>query len=388
MKPETLERIWFAGDPLARTARAALAPASLLFGGAALARNRMYDAGLLRSLPSAIPAVSVGNLTVGGTGKTPIAAHICSRLGSAGGVPAVVLRGYGDDESLVHSLLNPNAVVVTNSDRVAALREAKDLGAQVAVLDDAFQHRRVARQADIVLLSADAPLHPRWLLPAGPWREPLSALARATMAIVTRKAAGDDAVQHTIEMIRRSAPHLPVATAKLALGGLRQLASAVPTVVQGDQAATPGTVAGPGGQTSSAGTAPTRSAHHGTQAASSSDAPASGLRGSRVLAVAALGNPRAFIQQLTALGASVTPLLFPDHHDFTPDDVTRITRLAKGADVVVCSLKDAVKLAPMWPRGAPDVWYVTQTVTFERGGDHVQEIVDSLLSQRRADANP
>src|SRR5690606_8330440 len=116
--------------------------------------------------------------------------------------------------------------------------------------------------------------------------------------------------------------------------------------------------------------------------------PASGLRGSRVLAVAALANPRAFIQQLTALGAIVTPLLYPDHHDFTGQDVTRITRLAADADVVVCSLKDAVKLAPMWPRGAPDVWYVTQTVTFERGGEHLQEIVDSLLSQRRADANP
>ncbi len=383
MKPETLQRIWFAGDPLARTARAALAPASLLFGGISLARNRMYDAGLLRSLPPAIPAVSVGNLTVGGTGKTPISAHICAMLGSAGAEPAVVLRGYGSDEPLVHKLLNPNAVVVTNSDRVAALAEAEDLGAEVAVLDDAFQHRRVARQADVVLLSADAPLHPRWLLPAGPWREPLSALARATMAIVTRKAADDEAVQRTIGMIRRSAPRLPIATAELALGGLRLLSSAVPTDVQGEQAATAGSVAGSAGAASTG----ARSARRARDDVAS-HAPASGLGGSRVLAVAALANPRAFIQQLTALGAIVTPLLYPDHHDFTEQDVTRITRLAADADVVVCSLKDAVKLAPMWPRGAPDVWYVTQTVTFERGGEHVQEIVDSLLSQRRADANP
>ena len=383
MKPETLERIWFAGDPLARTARAALAPASLLFGGISLARNRMYDAGLLRSLPPAIPVVSVGNLTVGGTGKTPISAHICAMRDSAGAVPAVVLRGYGGDEPLVHELLNPNAVVVTNSDRVAALREAKDLGAQVAVLDDAFQHRRLTRQADIVLLSADAPLHPRWLLPAGPWREPLSALARATIAIVTRKAADDDAVQRTIGMIRRSAPRLPVATARLALGGLRSLSSAVPTAVQGEQASAAGSVAGSAGG-ASAGAQSARRAQDGV----ASHEPASGLRGSRVLAVAALANPRAFIQQLTALGAIVTPLLYPDHHDFTGQDVTRITRLAADADVVVCSLKDAVKLAPMWPRGVPDVWYVTQTVTFERGGEHLQEIVDSLLSQRRADANP
>src|SRR5947209_4914386 len=95
-----VERIWYGDGPIARALGAALAPAGWGFAGVAAVRNALYDHGVLRSFPAAIPALSLGNLSVGGTGKTPIAAWAAARLASAGARPAVVLRGYGDDEPL------------------------------------------------------------------------------------------------------------------------------------------------------------------------------------------------------------------------------------------------------------------------------------------------
>ena len=95
--------------------------------------------------------MSVGNLTVGGTGKTPIAAWIAAGLLARDAHPAIVLRGYGGDETLVHKRLNPTIPVITNADRVAGVIEAQRQGADVAVLDDAFQHRRVQRLGPVLI---------------------------------------------------------------------------------------------------------------------------------------------------------------------------------------------------------------------------------------------
>jgi tetraacyldisaccharide-1-P 4'-kinase len=204
-----LEDLWYGESTGARTGRALAVPASKLFGAVVGARDLMYEAGWLRTHATPIPVVSVGNLTVGGTGKTPIAAWVARELAARGAHPAVVLRGYGDDEPLVHSAVNPSIPVVTSADRVAGVERAAELGASIAVLDDAFQHRRVRRAADLVLVSAD-----RWtpsvrLLPAGPWREPLSAARRATLVIVTRKAASEASVDAVNEAMARAAPSVP-----------------------------------------------------------------------------------------------------------------------------------------------------------------------------------
>src|SRR5690242_15793153 len=98
----------------------------------------LYDTGVFASHDPAIPAVSVGNVTVGGTGKTPVAAWIATELVERGARPAIVLRGYGDDEPLVHARLNPNVPVIVAADRVAGIAQARDTGATIAVLDDAF----------------------------------------------------------------------------------------------------------------------------------------------------------------------------------------------------------------------------------------------------------
>jgi tetraacyldisaccharide 4'-kinase len=333
-----VERIWFGDDTVAAVSRAVLLPAERLFGGIVGARDVLYDAGWLTSHPTALPALSVGNLTVGGTGKTPIAAWVAAELLQRGVRPAVVLRGYGDDEPLVHRTLNPNIPVIVGPDRVAAIAEAAAKGADIAVLDDAFQHRQAQRAADLVLISAD-----RWtgdvrLLPAGPWREPLTAVRRASIVIVTRKAASEAQAEEVHRRLAEVAPAIPRVSVHLAPGELVPIG-------------------------------PEQSDRQSLDV----------LGGKRVRVVVSIADPGAFIAQLTSLGAEVRSSVFPDHHAFTAADVETIAREAADAELVVCTLKDAVKLGPLWPRLAPLLWYVSQRVTVERGVGGIEHLLDGLV---------
>jgi tetraacyldisaccharide 4'-kinase len=334
-----LERLWWGTDLPSRLARAALRPAEAVYASVVATRGILYDAGVLRAHPTALPAISVGNLSVGGTGKTPLASWIAARLLERGARPAIVLRGYGSDEPLVHATLTPDVPVVVAPDRVRGVAEARVMGADVAVLDDAFQHRRARRHTDLVLVSADRWHGPHRLLPAGPWREPLRALRRASVIVVTRKAASAgeaDGVAHTLQ---RAAPDVPIAVAHLAPGELR------------------------------AATGPDRR-------------PLRAIARTSVFAIAAIADPHAFVRQLIGVGAHVEAALFADHHAFTPAEVLRLAVAATGRDAVVCTLKDAVKLAPHWPRQAPPLWYVSQHVVIERGADALDARLEALLAAR------
>lgn len=326
---------------VARLVRGALIPAEAAYGGIMGIRGALYKSRLLPSHELALPAVSVGNLSVGGTGKTPVAAWLASRLVARGARPAIVLRGYGDDEPLVHSTLNPAVPVIVSPDRVRGTVRAQVGGADIVVLDDAFQHRRARRTSDVVLLSAD-----RWpsrirLLPAGPWREPLHALRRASLAIITRKAAGPAEAAKVEAAVRRAAPGLPTATLHLAADRLR----------------------GAG--------------HAGER-------PLSSLQGQSVQAIAAIGDPEAFTAQLEAAGGRVRAAIYPDHHAFTVADAERLALEGARADISVCTLKDAVKLAHLWPRAAAPLWYVSQRVVVERGEVDVSALLETLLLARRS----
>jgi tetraacyldisaccharide 4'-kinase len=313
-----------------RLVRAALAPAGAAFSAGVALRNELYDRGLLAIHDTAIPTISVGNLTVGGTGKTPIASYLAQALRTRGRRPAIVLRGYrGDDEVLVHRALTPESFTIASLDRLGSVAKAAAVGCDVAILDDGFQHRRVARVADIVLVSADAWPGSHALLPAGPWREPLSALKRATLVIVTRKAVDQAAAEAVAAIVGRTTP---TAVAALSFDTLR----------------------GPDGETR----------------------PVASLRGQRVHAVAAIGDPATFFAQLRAAGADVVTHTFRDHHAYRTADVARLVRAADGA-TVVCTLKDAVKLRPLWPRQREALWYVSQRVTFDRGVEAVQSALDA-----------
>ena len=335
-----IERVWYGRDSMATAARTMLFPAERLFGAVVGARDILYDAGWLPAIETKIPAVSIGNLTVGGTGKTPIAAWVARGLVARGARPAVILRGYGDDEPLVHARLNPTVPVFTGADRVAAVNEAAGAGADIAVLDDAFQHRRVQRLADLVLVSADRFTSDERLLPAGPWREPLRALRRATLVIVTRKAASAEAVGRVHERLSRVAPAIPRVSVRLEPDAL------------------------------------VRADDDGVRASLEE------LRGQSVLAVLSIADPGSFVSQLERLNARVRPRIFPDHHAFTQAEIDEIVADAATVDRVICTLKDAVKLAPRWPRLAPPLWYVSQQVIVERGVGGLERVLDDLVRAR------
>ena len=171
--------LWTSRRPDARLARLALLPVSGLWRGAMATRVLAYRRGWLtvRDLP--LPSVAVGNLTVGGSGKTPVAIWIARHYVAAGLRPGILQRGYGGDETLVHQHDVPQAVVVADPDRAAGAERALARGAEVLVLDDAYQRLDVHRDLNILVMSAETTRAVRWPLPAGPWREGWNALDRA-----------------------------------------------------------------------------------------------------------------------------------------------------------------------------------------------------------------
>ena len=186
-KHENAARLWSAAS--AHPGVLALQPLSLLYSATVRARRAAYDRGLAHSVRVGVPVISVGNLTVGGSGKTPVAGWVIDQLRRMGHTPALLHSGYADDEPQLHRMWRPNLQVIAGKDRVASARSAIAAGATVLVLDDGFQHLRLARDLDIVLIPADSWSQPKRMLPAGPWREPLSTLRRGGVIVITRKAA-------------------------------------------------------------------------------------------------------------------------------------------------------------------------------------------------------
>jgi tetraacyldisaccharide 4'-kinase len=338
MRDRAIHHVWESSTLSARVARELLRPASWIYGSVVSARNMAYDHGVFASHTLAIPAVSVGNLSVGGTGKTPVAAYVAARLAERGMKPAIVTRGYGGDEPLVHAKLNPGVPVIVGADRVRGALAAREAGCNIAVLDDAFQHRRARRNADIVLLSADL-AGPVRSLPAGPWREPLTSLARASLVVVTRKSASQMRAKELLGQAMRFAPQATGAVIFLGAGELVKWSSGETRV---------------------------------------RDA----LQWTDVLAISAIGDPAAFGSQLRQLGATVTAEHAGDHHAYTASDATALARRGRGFDMVICTLKDAVKLGPLWPAEAPPLWYLSQRVELEAGGGHLDHILTELAEKK------
>lgn len=343
-----VERLWHGGGVGVCAARALLSPASALFGVVVGLRNRRFDRGR-GIVPVALPALSVGNLTVGGTGKTPMAAWFTQALRRGGARPAVVLRGYGDDEWRVHALLSPGVPVVTDPDRVRGIARACRQDADCVVLDDGFQHRRAARVVDVVLLSADSWDGTARLLPTGPFREPLAALRRATVVVVTVKAATAPQVAAARAAIRAAAPDVPQAVVGLVPDRLHAVAA-------GTELADPGSMSHP----------------------------LTWLSGRSVMAISAIANPAPFEAALRAAGARVEGRRFADHHDFSAEEVAALVSAVPPSGVAVCTLKDAVKLAPGWPRATVPLWYVSQTTVVLHGAEALDSAVQRTLSAREA----
>ncbi len=332
-----IERVWSDSGRGALGLRALLSPLGWMYGFASRVRNRAYDRGWLEVHTSKLPVLSVGNLTVGGTGKTPLSAYFIQRLLGRGAHPAVVLRGYGGDEPLVHRQLNPGVPVIADADRVRAVVRAQAEGSDVVVLDDGFQHRRIARAVDCVLVSAEQGTGAPHYLPAGPWREGYEALARASFVIVTRKSASPERAAEVANDLARFSPQVCVAS--LPVDSVRTLG------VSGER-------------------------------------PMLSMRDARVLAISGIGNPRAFAEQLRGAGWRVELRTYGDHHAYTERDAATLSAAARSFDAVVTTLKDAVKLTPLWPRTGPPLWYVSQRVVLESGTEIVDASIEQLLNLR------
>ena len=319
--------------------RILLTPFSWIFGSLIWARNRLYDHSIIASHASSVPVISVGNLSVGGTGKTPFSAYLVGLLMKAGHSPAIVMRGYGDDERHLHARMNPGVPVVADRDRVAGIRTAMTRGADVVVLDDAFQHRRAQRDLDIVVVSAD-----RWegglrLLPAGPLREPLSSLSRAGLIVVTQKSVTDPTAARVSHAVRsHCGVDAPVLVARL-------LPTALVSVTSGETL------------------------------------PVDSVRGARVFAIAGIGDPSSFFTQLEQLGAIVTQRGFRDHYPYTADDARLLAAESVGHKYVVATEKDTVKLASIWPAKSAELWYLSQAVCLGEGTSLVAAALAKLFQR-------
>jgi tetraacyldisaccharide 4'-kinase len=329
--------LWARRTLPARLVRLALLPPSLMYRAVMAARARAYAGRLFPQGVPSVPTIAVGNLTVGGSGKTPIAAWIARYYAGHGLVPGVVLRGYGGDEGDVHRVLVREAVVVENPDRLEGAAQAVRDGAEVIVLDDAFQRLDVGRDLNIAVMSAESGRAVRWTLPAGPWREGWRALKRADLLVITRKRAGlDDALQ-LARRAARFAPGAGVAIARLGITEFRRLLSGKPV------------------------------------------APDAFL-GARVVAAAGIADPATFGAQCREMGARVRLIQWRDHHRLSADDVRRLLQAVGTVDYVVLTEKDAVKLRRLWPVQAPEPLVATLDVRWERGQALVERALDAAVS--------
>jgi tetraacyldisaccharide 4'-kinase len=328
----------------APAARLGLSFASLVYGSVVAARNAHYDRGWKTAHRAAVPVVSVGNLTLGGTGKTPMVEWL-ARWYRQRGVKVVILsRGYGqsgglNDEGRVLEENLPDVPHLQNPDRVALAQVAvHELESELILLDDGFQHRRLARDVDLVLLDALEPFGLRHLFPRGLLREPVGSLGRAGVVVLSRADLVDPAERATIR-----------AEAERAAGPLRWIEARHAPVELIDWE----------GNVSPLGLA----------------------AGSSVGAFCGIGNPEGFRRTLIPLCRELLELrVFPDHHDYTAEDVRSLERWAidLGANLVLTTQKDLVKLRASLLGPAP-LRALRIGLEITAGGEIMEDVLARLL---------
>jgi len=328
----------------------ALAPLGLLYGAAVRTRLGLYRSGLLKTQAVGAHVISVGNITAGGTGKTPLVEWVARALARDGRRVCVLTRGYGradessrvvasdgahalakveecgDEPRLLAERLLGAASVVCDRDRVAAARWARvNLGADVFVLDDGFQHLRIARDLDIVAVDASAPWGGGHLLPRGRLREPREGLARAGCVVITRSDMAEDLEGLRAEVLKLSGGKAAVVVSRVRTLGLRPLGStACVSRVELESDAGKASPEGDAGK-----------------------ALLESIAAQPVGAFCAVGNPRAFFAHLRVDGFDLrNKRAFADHHAFTQAELDDVAREAEreGARALLTTAKDAVKL--------------------------------------------
>lgn len=326
-------------------------PLAALYRTAIAGRAALYGTGVLRRQRVAARVISVGNLVAGGAGKTPLVIAIAEHLVAAGQRVAVLGRGYrasGEhglnviapgqgstadpavcgDEAVLVAQRAPQVAVLSGADRVRLARTAIErFGSQVLLLDDGFQHWRLARDLDIVVLRAPRPFGNGRLLPAGPLREPIDSLHRADLVVINRSDGPlVELLPEWLALSRRlvEVAHLPLELVELATGAIR---------------------------------------------------PVEQLRGQRVLLAAGVARPQSMSDTVRAVGADLVEIAArPDHHAWSSDEVAALAQRAQqlGA-LLLTSEKDAVK----WRSPPPASCALRLVTRFISGADELWHRVDS-----------
>jgi tetraacyldisaccharide 4'-kinase len=298
------------------------------YKGAIAVRNRWHDyRGPKVRLP--IPVVSIGNVTAGGTGKTPMVVEVVRRLEQMGRRPAVVARGYkasadgpNDEERLIRRHV-PRTVYVADPDRArGAMRAHAEFGAEVVVLDDGFQHRRLHRDLDIVMVDATCPFGHDRLLPRGLLREPATNVGRADVIVISR------ADQASAEELGRLEERLRGLAPRATLLKCRHLVTSIECMDGTPLSGSPADL--------------------------------------RAVLFAGIGRPEAFAATVETLGIQVVESLWwPDHHHYVAADLDRLRTSRRAPhDLLLTTEKDAVKLADLWTDLPENLYVVKIAIDF------------------------
>jgi len=349
------ERIWYGPAAGGALLPSLLAPVGWGCRLGVGIRNRLYDSGALQVKRAPVPCVSVGNLVVGGTGKTPVTKWVSRALGHAGLRAAVISRGYGGekrgpevvvagdgaarlygDEPVMLALEQPQVPVVVGRDRWAAgMKAAEDCGAEVLVADDAFQHRRLARDLDIVVVDAARLFGNGRVFPRGPLREPVAALARADVVFLTRVSAAGESLAEARALLASLAPAAEFVESDIVPSGWRLHV--------------PGSME------------------------------ASGPPEGGVFAFCGLANPEAFAGTLEETGCRINGRrAFPDHHRYAERDLEDLARAVdeSGAAAAVTTAKDAVRIES-WPGRVP-LFVLDVELRITAGEGRLREIIEAV----------
>lgn len=338
-RQQLLTSLWRPDTP-PRWLRVGLSPlwlASQGYGWLARGHRALYTSGLCRRRPLPCPVVSIGNLTLGGTGKTPLTMWVARWYQQQGWRVAILSRGYGarrlaamrvvstgagplcpwqeagDEPYLLAQALPGVAVLIGRERHRTGQYACAHLGADVLILDDGFQHHALQRDLDVVLIDVSNPFGPGSLVPRGILREPLDALAHADALVLTRVELASEALPGLCQQLQRWNTHAPLERMATSLEAVHCCATG-----------------------------------HAVDLAA--------LRQHRAVAFVGIGNPWAFVSTLQQLSLDVATLLvFPDHHPYTLADWHTIgeTLRQERATVLITTEKDAVRLDPAWQASMP-----------------------------------
>jgi tetraacyldisaccharide 4'-kinase len=298
---------------------------SYLFKAVVVLRELFYRKGIFKSRHLPCRVISIGNITVGGTGKTPATYLLARYLKNAGFKVAVLSRGYrtkgsiepliisdgknvvaspeaaGDEAFMLAKKLSGVPVLAGKNRFLLGQRAIQQFSSQIVILDDGFQHYPLQRDLDIVLINARNPFGNGFLLPRGILREPLSSLSRSHLVLLT-KIEETTAVEKLAEVIKRHSSHAHIFTASIQARALRR-------------------------------------------ALDDAILPFAAVRGKQAVGLCSIGDPESFFSLLERFGLIILKrLAFPDHHWYGDDDYTAINACGRGADFIVTTEKDVAKL--------------------------------------------